>query len=187
MAAIVVAGDAPNAGATTIAVGLAHRLAYAGHSVDVSRLEGDERAAGDAGAFALLDFASSPGQPVAASAILAGGEGVAVIEAPAGSDAIAVARDLGATLVLVRAQDERGGAEDAPAGATVIANHAQRGGALLIPRIACLRRPPSAASSRRAGLKCSRAPSRVTRRSASTSWPAPSPRTRTNALRALRS
>ena len=141
MAVIVVAGDAPEAGATTIAVGLAHRLAYAGHEVRVSRLEGDERAASDAAAFALLDFATSPGQPVAASGISAGGEGVAVIEAPAGSDAVAVARDLGATLVLVRAHDERGGAEDAPAAATVIATHAERGGALLIPEDRLLAAP----------------------------------------------
>ena len=138
MAAIVVAGDAPEAGATTIAVGLAHRLAYAGHNVRVSRIEGDQRAAGDAAVFALLDFAMSPGQPVAASAIAAGAEGVTVIEAPAGSDAVAVARDLGATLVLVRAD---GGAEDAPAEATVIANHTERGGAFRMPEDRLLAAP----------------------------------------------
>ena len=48
MSVIVVAGADAGAGATTAAVGLAHRLAYAGHSVRIERLDGDARAAGDA-------------------------------------------------------------------------------------------------------------------------------------------
>jgi Mrp family chromosome partitioning ATPase len=53
MARIVVAGSEPGAGATTVAVGLAQRLAYAGHDVRVERLgdASDARAADDAALF----------------------------------------------------------------------------------------------------------------------------------------
>ena len=63
MAVIVVGGAEPEAGATTVAVGLAHRLAYAGHSVRIERLGGDDRATADAALFATLDFATSSGEP----------------------------------------------------------------------------------------------------------------------------
>ena len=44
MTLILVAGNTPSSGATTVAVGLAHRLAYAGHNVTIERLDGDARA-----------------------------------------------------------------------------------------------------------------------------------------------
>ena len=66
---ILVSGGALNRGATTIAVGLAHRLAYAGHRVRIERLSGDERAAQDAETFSLLEFATSSGAPVDAASV----------------------------------------------------------------------------------------------------------------------
>ena len=68
MTLILVAGSAPAAGASTVAVGLAHRLAFSGHNVRLARLAGDDRAASDAAAFGSLDFADSTGMPVEAPA-----------------------------------------------------------------------------------------------------------------------
>lgn len=99
MTRILVAASTPGAGATTVAVGLAHRLAYAGHEVRLERLSGDDRAASDAAVFATLDFCSASGSPVDASAVPDGA--VVVIEAPAGADAAALASRLGAKLVAV--------------------------------------------------------------------------------------
>jgi len=116
MTLILVAGTAPAAGATTVAVGLAHRLAYAGHNVLLERLAGGDRAVEDAAAFAALEFAESTGTPIDAPSDADGV--VTILEAPARGDAAALAARLGAKLVLV------GSSVDAPAGATVIINHA---------------------------------------------------------------
>lgn len=117
MTLILVAGVAPGAGATTVATGLAHRFAYAGHNVRLERLAGDDRAAGDAAVFAGLEFASSAGTPLDSAP--AGTEGtVTIVEAPAGADAAAIAQQAGARLVLVGPAGST-----VPAGATLISNH----------------------------------------------------------------
>jgi BioD-like phosphotransacetylase family protein len=135
MSVIVVAGADSGAGATTVAVGLAHRLAYAGHTVRIERLEGDARAAGDAHTFGLIEFAQSSGAPVAESAVPKA-DGVTVVEAPAGADGAALASRLGARLVFVGPEGA-----SAPAGATVIANHARTAGVLRLPEDRLLAAP----------------------------------------------
>ncbi|MBM3139450.1 MAG: hypothetical protein FJZ92_04345 [Chloroflexi bacterium] len=125
MGVIVVSGAQPGAGATTVAVGIAHRLAYVGHAVRLERLSGDERAAHDAETFGALEIAESSGRPV--DAAQAPRDGVVVLEAPPGADAAALASRLGAKLVAV---GREGGAF--PAGATAIANHARRTGPLAL-------------------------------------------------------
>ncbi|MSQ36227.1 MAG: hypothetical protein EXR63_03685 [Dehalococcoidia bacterium] len=136
MARILVAGNEAGVGASAVAVGLAHRLAYAGHTVRLVRLAGDERAGGDAHAFARLDFAAAADGPLAPDALPDSDE-VLVIEAPPGADAAALATGIGAKLVAVT------GARDAlPVGATlVIANRARRAGALAIPEDRTLAAP----------------------------------------------
>lgn len=125
MTLILVAGVAPAAGATTVAVGLAHRLAYAGHNVRLARLArlgGDARAAVDAAAFASVEFSDSTGAPIDAPLPDAVGV-VTILEAPSGADAAALASEHGARLVLV------GPAGSAiPAGATLLVNHADTTG-----------------------------------------------------------
>lgn len=134
MARILVAASTPGAGATTVAVGLAHRLAYAGHDVRIERLAGDHRAAADAAVFATLEFCASTGAPVDAAALPEGA--VVVIEAPAGAGAVALAARLGAKLVAV---DSGGGA---PAGASItITNHARKDGARTLPEDRLLAAP----------------------------------------------
>ena len=88
MTLIIVAGSERGAGATTITVGVAHRLAYGGHTVHVARIEGDPRAEGDARTLASLDFAESSGIPVALDALAAAASSpdITVAEAPAGAD-----------------------------------------------------------------------------------------------------
>ena len=100
MPVIVVAGDEEGAGATTVAVGLAHRLAYAGHSVRVERMAGDERAAADAATFAALEFASSSGEAIDATSLAPVDGAVTVVEAPPRGGA-AAASALDASLVNV--------------------------------------------------------------------------------------
>ncbi len=117
MTLILVAGSAPAAGASTVAVGLAHRLAFSGHNVRLARLAGDDRAASDAAAFGSLDFADSTGMPVEAPPPDEAGV-VTILEAPAGADAAALAARFGARLVVVGASSVA-----APAGATLIVNH----------------------------------------------------------------
>lgn len=118
MTLILVAGSAPAAGASTVAVGLAHRLAYSGHNVHIERLAGDDRAAGDAAAFGLLDFADSTGTPVVDAPPADATGVVTILEAPPGADAPALAARLGARLVVVGPSGAT-----APAGATLIVNH----------------------------------------------------------------
>ncbi len=126
MTLILVSGLAPGAGASTVAAGLAHRAAYAGHRVRLERLEGDERAASDAHAFGLLEFATASGTPIAEGAVADGGDGtgVTIVEAPAGVDGAALAAKLSARLVLVGPEGV-----EAPGGATLIVNHARKPGA----------------------------------------------------------
>ncbi|MFA7249578.1 MAG: DRTGG domain-containing protein [Dehalococcoidia bacterium] len=123
MTVILVAGAAPAAGASTVAVGLAHRAAYAGRRVRLERLAGDARAAADAAVFAGLEFADSTGAPVDA-APAEDPAGVTILEAPAGADASTLAARLGARLVVVGAPGTA-----VPVGATLVANHAPRTGA----------------------------------------------------------
>jgi BioD-like phosphotransacetylase family protein len=130
MPRILVAAREVGAGASTVAAGLAHRLAYAGHAVRLGRLAGDERAAGDARAFARLEFATAAEQPLAADALPATDE-VLVLEARLEADAAALAASTGARLVWVAGPG--GAGEAAPASASlVLANHARRVGPLAI-------------------------------------------------------
>ena len=122
MPLILVAGTAAGAGASTVAVGLAHRLAYAGRSVRLERLAGDARAGSDAGVFGSLDFADSTAAPLEVSGLVDTPDRVTVVEAPAGADGAGLARQLGARLVLVG----RAGSA-APAGATFVESHAVGG------------------------------------------------------------
>ncbi|HEU4759148.1 MAG TPA: DRTGG domain-containing protein [Dehalococcoidia bacterium] len=85
--ALILVAPEPLAGKTTLAAGLAQRLAAGGHTVALLRLAGDEHAAADAATFAALPFnASGSGQPLEPGAL---GEAtaatqIAVIEAPSG-------------------------------------------------------------------------------------------------------
>src|SRR5688500_3682149 len=99
MAVIVVCGSEPGVGVTTVAVGLAHRLAYAGHAVRLERLAGGTRAQADAATFAALDFIEASGTPIEADAIQSAA-GVTVIDASHQADAGSLATRLGAALLL---------------------------------------------------------------------------------------
>ena len=108
MALILVVGTEAGAGATTVATGLAHRLAYAGHAVRVERLRDgsdDERAVADAEVFGALEFASGSGAPVEATGP-GDADGVVILEAAGGADGPALAAQLGAKLVLVTASPD---------------------------------------------------------------------------------
>lgn len=135
MAVIVVGSVEPEAGATTVATGLAHRLAYAGNTVRLERLAGGERAVADAALFATLDFAASSGEPLAVPSDAAG-DGVTVLETPPGADAAAIARQARGALLLVSSA----GAAAAD-GATVIANHATTAAAMAVPEDRLLAAP----------------------------------------------
>ncbi len=136
MSRIVVASAQPNAGATTIAAGLAHRLAYAGRNVRLERIEGDDRAARDSMTFAGLEVADASGAPIAEASLTPDtSDTVTIIEAPAG-DAAALAQRLGARLVLVSLERI-----DAPSGATVVLNHQRSAGLLAVPEDRLLAAP----------------------------------------------
>ena len=143
MAVIVVAGAEPGDGATTVAVGLAHRLAYAGRTVRLERLAGDERAAADATVFAAQEFAAGSGTPLDPPALAASpGDAVTVVEAPAGAtDAAAIAAAMGGSLLLVSADDGAAASGATAGGATGIANHANRAAPLAIPEDGLLAAP----------------------------------------------
>ena len=119
MPVIVVSGDQRGAGATTVAAGLAHRLAYGGQTVTLVRIAGDDRSEADARTFAGLDFASGTGTAVAESAVMAA-EGVTIIETAAATDAAALASRLGGRVLRVTTNG------DAAPG--TIVNHAREAG-----------------------------------------------------------
>ena len=142
MPLILVAGE-PEAGATTVAVGLAQRLARAGRPCRLERLAGDERAEADAAVFASLEFATSSGAPIGREALNAGDE-VVVAESPQGADGAALAAELGAKLVTVT----RGSGGDAPSAANgrlLLVTHARAGGPLALPEDRLLAAPTVAA------------------------------------------
>ena len=120
MPVIVVSGDQRGAGATTVAVGLAHRLAYGGHAVTLVRIAGDDRSETDARTFASLDFASGAGVAVAESAVTAA-EGITIVETAATTDAAALASRLGGRVLRVTT-----GGDAAPG---TLVNHAREAGA----------------------------------------------------------
>lgn len=134
MPVILVSGDQPGAGTTTVAVGLAHRLSYAGHSVRLERLGGDASAERDAGMFAVLESVSTSGRPVAAADI-ANSDEVVVVDGGAG--AAARTELAGARLVHVHLP---GGAHLASA-ALDIENRAMHAGSLAIPEDRLLAAP----------------------------------------------
>ena len=137
MPVIVVAGE-PGAGATTVVVGLAYRVAYTGCEVRLARIAGDERAVPDAAAFGALEFAERVDGPVDGSA---GADVVVIAEAPAGADGNALAAQLGARLVTVaRAAGGDAGLGEAN-GALQITTHARNAGPLCLPEDRVLAAP----------------------------------------------
>ncbi|MGE0227442.1 MAG: DRTGG domain-containing protein [Dehalococcoidia bacterium] len=138
MPVIVVSGSEAGAGATTVAAGLAHRLAYAGHRVRVERLAFGANAERDAATFGMLEFASSAGRPVQAGAI-SPDDGVTVIDASMSPDAGTIAGALGAVRVAVMLAGHVGGTTTGAA--LVIENHAAAGGQLRLPEDRLLAAP----------------------------------------------
>ena len=142
MALILVAGTETGAGATTVATGLAHRLASSGHDVRVERLSDGsdaERAAADAEVFGSLEVATGSGTPVTVDAL---GEtsGTLILEAPGGADGGALARQLGAKLVLVTPSG--GGIAEVGSGAALtIETHARDARPGLLPEDRALAAP----------------------------------------------
>ncbi len=132
MPVILVAG-APGAGATTVAVGLAHRIAHSGRTVRVSRLDGGDRAAADAATLGMLDFA----EVVDAASVAGSDDAVTVVEAPADADAGALAAQYDAQLVTVG----REGSDAPDGGALHITTHAVDRGPLRIPEDRVLAAP----------------------------------------------
>lgn len=137
MAVVVVCGSEPGIGVTAVAVGLAHRLSYAGHAVRLERLGSGTRAQADAATFAALDFVEASGAPIEPDA-LASTPGVTIIDASHQPDASALAARLSASLLLVVPP---GGSEGPSADATVLANHTIRGGPLQVPEDRLLAAP----------------------------------------------
>lgn len=133
MALIIVAGSERGAGATTVTVGLAHRLAYAGHTVHVARLDGDPRAEADARALGSLDFADGTGTPVTLESLAdaAAAFDITIAEAPAGADLGPLAA--AATKLLVVAS--------VGAGPGLLLNHQRRGAPGALPEDRLLAAP----------------------------------------------
>jgi BioD-like phosphotransacetylase family protein len=131
MPLIVVTGSERGAGATTVAVGLAHRLAYAGHDVRLARLGGDPRAETDAQTFASLEFASAAAAPVTESDLQPGATGTTIVEAPPGAD-LGRLSALGATLFVIARTGE---------GPGIFLNHAKQPGPRQFPEDRLLAAP----------------------------------------------
>lgn len=132
MPVIVVAGE-PGAGATTVAVGLAHRIAHSGRAVRIVRTGDDDRAAADAATFGMLDFAEA----VDGADVAARSDATTIVEAPVGADAGAIAAEHGARLVTVAREGS-----DAPEGSALhFTTHATGGGPLRIPEDRTLAAP----------------------------------------------
>lgn len=139
MALILVAGTEAGAGATTVAAGLAHRIATAGHEVRIERLRDgsdDDRATADAEVFGALEFASSSGVPVEATGPGDTTSNV-ILEAAGGADGAALAQQLGAKLVLVTPS----GAEAASDAALVIETRSRDARPGLLPEDRTLAAP----------------------------------------------
>jgi len=136
MPVIVVNGSGRGVGTTMVTVGLAHRLAYAGHDVRVERLAGDTGADRDAAVFTSLEFADAPDAPVAVDA-LAPGNGVTIIDASDAADAPRLATQLGGVHLHVAVLP---GAETAE-GSVTLTNHARAAGPLQIPEDRLLAAP----------------------------------------------
>lgn len=134
MPVIVVAGEA-EAGATTVAVGLAHRIAHTGRAVRLARLDGDDRAVADAATFGSLEFADVVEGPPSADG---DGDAVVIAEAPTGADVAALASRLGAQVVSVARED---GGERPANGAVTVMTHARKPGPLTIPEDRLLAAP----------------------------------------------
>ncbi|MDA0815670.1 MAG: DRTGG domain-containing protein [Chloroflexi bacterium] len=137
MSRILVANVQPGAGASTIAAGIGHRLAMSGRGVRLVRLVGNVHDAANAEAFATFEWAQSPDAPMSEADLPADDASVVtVIEAPDGSDGMAIAERLGARAVLVTY--DSGYAQD---GALVIANHQRYAGPRAIPEDRLLAAP----------------------------------------------
>lgn len=136
MPVVVVNGSESRAGTTTVAVGLAHRLAYAGYEVHLERLAFGANAPQDAATFGLLDFASSSGTPVQAGAVPLGG-GVTILDASASPDAATLVGQLGATRIEVALP---GVQREGPSAISLV-NHARAMGPLQIPEDRLLAAP----------------------------------------------
>ena len=132
MPVIVVAGE-PGAGATTVAVGLAHRIAHSGRAVRIARVGGDDRAAADAATFGMLDFAEA----VDGADVTARNDATTIVEVPVGADAGALAAGQGARLVTVA----REGSDAPERSALHLTTHATGGGPLRIPEDRTLAAP----------------------------------------------
>jgi BioD-like phosphotransacetylase family protein len=146
MPVLLIAGTEQGAGATTVAAGLAHRLAHAGRAVRVERLAGDARAEADAELYATLDFAEGGGSPLTEQALAAAppsGDAVLLIEASPGVDLGALAARLSARSLLVAPE---GAEATPPAGGGLLWTRVRAGssdsdGALRLPEDRLLAAP----------------------------------------------
>lgn len=134
MPVIVVSGGGANAGATTVAAGIAHRLAYAGHAVRLERLAFGANAERDAATYASLGIAPGSGSPIHAGTAL-NEDGITVLDASVSPDAATIASALGARHVVVGLSSEAAG------GDVVVVNHAPTAGPLQIPEDRLLAAP----------------------------------------------
>jgi hypothetical protein len=97
MAVLIVASTEPRAGRSTVAAGIAYRLARDGAPVTLARLAGDDSAGPDAAAFAELEYMPALTAPASIDE-LKSATGDLVVEAPAGSVAETM-RALGAKAI----------------------------------------------------------------------------------------
>ncbi len=100
----LIGGVDQGVGATTVVVGLAHRLAHVGRTVRVERLTGDPLANADAELYGTLDFMKSSGVPLSMEGLadaLPSRKEILVVEAPFGVNPGSLAARFGARLLLV--------------------------------------------------------------------------------------